>query len=336
MSKASYIITIDCGTTNTRVILWDEKRNYIDKEVYEVGVRNTAIDGNNTLLKKTVTKCLNNLLIRNRLGYDDIKSIVASGMITSNVGLVEIPHVLAPVGKEELAKSIQSVLLEDICPVPIWFIPGIKNNCYDINLSNYEEMDIMRGEEVESIYLIDKYFTGEPLILILPGSHTKIVAVNKQGKISGCLTTISGELLSAITYNTIIADAVGSNFVGNNYCKNMVIKGFNNANKVGLSRACFSGRILNQFLLSDKEKVANYILGCMLQNDIYALKKTSTLKISDNTMVIVAGKNPLRQAFVDLLEYDNTFKKIINHESDNMEPMSGIGAYLIADNRNIV
>ena len=116
----------------------------------------------------------------------------------------------------------------------------------------------------------------------------------------------------------------------------MVTKGYQNASKVGLSRACFSGRILNQFLISDKEKVANYILGCMLQNDIYALKHTSTLTISDHTMVIVAGKNPLRQAFVDLLKYDNTFKKIINHESDLKEPMSAIGAYLIADQRNIV
>ncbi len=336
MNKLNYIITIDGGTTNTRAILWDENRNFIDNEVYEVGVRNTAIDENNTLLKKTVTKCLDSLLLRNSLSYDDIKSIVASGMITSNVGLVEIPHVLAPVDIDGLANSIKPILLEEVCPIPIWFIPGIKNNYNDVNLNNYEEMDIMRGEEVESIYLIDKYFTGEPLILILPGSHTKIVSVNSEGKISGCLTTISGELLSAITYNTIIADAVGRNFVGNNYSKEMIIKGFNNANKVGLSRACFSGRILNQFLISDKEKVANYILGCMLQNDIYALKNTSTLTISENTMVIVAGKNPLRQAFVDLLEYDKTFKKIINHESDEKEPMSAIGAYLIAYKRNIV
>ena len=42
-----YIITIDGGTTNTRCILWDNRRNRVGEERREVGVRNTAIDGNN-------------------------------------------------------------------------------------------------------------------------------------------------------------------------------------------------------------------------------------------------------------------------------------------------
>ena len=42
-----YIITVDGGTTNTRCILWDENRRRIAQENRPVGVRNTAIDGNN-------------------------------------------------------------------------------------------------------------------------------------------------------------------------------------------------------------------------------------------------------------------------------------------------
>ncbi|MDK2933835.1 MAG: 2-dehydro-3-deoxygalactonokinase, partial [Clostridiales bacterium] len=40
-----YAITIDTGTTNTRVTLW-KNQEVIDKVSREVGVRNTAIDGN--------------------------------------------------------------------------------------------------------------------------------------------------------------------------------------------------------------------------------------------------------------------------------------------------
>ena len=36
------------------------------------------------------------------------------------------------------------------------------------------------------------------MILVLPGSHNKFVAVNADKEITGCLTSISGELLSAI------------------------------------------------------------------------------------------------------------------------------------------
>ncbi|MFR8903943.1 MAG: 2-dehydro-3-deoxygalactonokinase [Blautia wexlerae] len=42
------------------------------------------------------------------------------------------------------------------------------------------------------------------MILVLPGSHNKFVAVNADKEITGCLTSISGELLSAIINDTII------------------------------------------------------------------------------------------------------------------------------------
>ena len=50
----TYTITIDGGTTNTRCILWNSSRQRIDEQKLEVGVRNTAIDGNNSKLKNSV------------------------------------------------------------------------------------------------------------------------------------------------------------------------------------------------------------------------------------------------------------------------------------------
>lgn len=52
--KDTYTITIDGGTTNTRCILWNSSRQRIDEQKREVGVRNTAIDGNNSKLKNAV------------------------------------------------------------------------------------------------------------------------------------------------------------------------------------------------------------------------------------------------------------------------------------------
>ena len=245
----SYIITIDTGTTNTRTFLWDENRNMIAGEKAEVGVRNTAIDGNNDRLKKAVHDCLERLLENNNLTYNNISRVMACGMITSNVGLVEVPHVTAPAGLKELAQQAKSILLEDVCPLPILFIPGVKNGLPDINMENFAVMDIMRGEEVESIAIMDHFPKDKPYLLVLPGSHTKFVSVDKEGKMTGCLTTITGELLASITNDTIIADAVGRQFVNEaDYDREMMLKGFVTSRDTGIGHACFSARILNMFV----------------------------------------------------------------------------------------
>ena len=88
----TYTITIDGGTTNTRCILWNSSRQRIDEQKREVGVRNTAIDGNKFQIKKLAVKeCLEQLLEDHSLTYDNINHILSSGMITSDVGIVVVP-----------------------------------------------------------------------------------------------------------------------------------------------------------------------------------------------------------------------------------------------------
>ena len=111
----NYTITIDTGTTNTRVFLFNEKNEVAASAKSEIGVRITAIDGNNNRLKTAIRGCLEEVLKQAGITYDEVKKVVASGMITSNVGLVEIPHVVAPASAEDLAEAAKSVLIEDVC-----------------------------------------------------------------------------------------------------------------------------------------------------------------------------------------------------------------------------
>ena len=327
----NYIITVDTGTTNTRCILWNEKREKIAEEKSKVGVRNTAIDGNNGKLKAAVKECLDKLVSGSGIRYDDVKRVIASGMITSNVGLVEIPHIVVPASKEDLARATKPVLLEDVCPLPIWFSPGVKNCGSEIGFDNFEAMDIMRGEEVESVAVLDHYPRGKKYLLILPGSHTKFVSADEEGRITGCLTTITGELLSSITNDTIIADAVGRKFVEKDtYNRDLMLLGYDTASKCGIGRACFSGRILNQFVTKDKDKVANFIFGVTLANDITAIRNSSALKISCDTTVVVGGKEPFSTAFTDILKHIGYFADVQHFVGEEGIPLSAIGAYAIA------
>jgi len=330
-----YVFTVDTGTTNTRVILWDANRRAVGVAKREVGVRNTAIDGDNHALKAAVKSCLETLLAQEGIGYDQVNRVIASGMITSNVGLVEIPHLVAPVSMADLAAGIQDVLCEDVCPIPISFIPGVKNrDGGDVDLSNFEEMDIMRGEEVEAAAILAEYPTGQSYILVLPGSHTKYVAVDGDGRITGCLTSITGELLNSITNDTIIADAVGRQYVTEaTYDRDMVLVGYGQAAKCGIGRACFSARILNQFAIDDKSKIANYILGACLQSDVAAIRNSSAISAGPDATIIVAGKNPFRRAIADILAYEGYFRHVEEFAPVSELPLSPIGAYRIADLR---
>lgn len=321
-----YMITIDGGTTNTRALLWKGEEP-VAAAAREVGVRNNAIADSVSPLREAVKACLEQLRKEAGISYDEVEAVVASGMLTSNVGLVEIPHLTAPVTAEMLARNIKQVLLEDICPLPISFIPGVKNKVPSVTMDNFDRMDMMRGEEVETFAVLRDCSMEGPAVLILPGSHTKFVAVDASGAITGCLTTINGELLSAITKNTILANSVGQKFVSAEaYDGDMVKRGARAAAKDGLGRACFSGRILNTFVTDDQMKVANFLLGAVLQGDVEALTGSSALSVTPDTQIIIAGKNPLRQALKDVLEDGGSFRKITVYEPDKNRPMSGIGA----------
>lgn len=333
----NHVITLDTGTTNTRVMLWDHERHVLAAAKAPVGVRNTAIDGTTDALKAAVRGCIEKVLDEGGVTYDDIQIIIASGMITSNVGLVEIPHCVAPVGADELAEAVREVSIPDVCPIPITFIPGIKNAVEPVGFDNYEAMDMMRGEEVESVAVIENSPRGKSYLIVLPGSHMKFVSANEEGKVTGCLTSISGELLSSITRDTIIADAVNRKFVSDEtYDRDMVVLGYENARKVGIGRACFSGRILNTFTEKDKAKIANYILGAALQSDIQAIMNSRAISVKAGTEVIVAGSGPLTEAMIDILRHEGYFSNVRRFELEGDMSMSALGAYIIAGKKHLV
>lgn len=324
-----YLITLDGGTTNTRGYLWNSKGEMLRTMKAEVGVRNTAIDGHNGLLKQAVKDCLEQLLGQEKIGYEDVRYIVASGMLSSNVGITEVPHLTAPVSSDDFVRGAVKIVLPEICPLPIYVVPGVKNSI-DPQPEEFEAMDIMRGEETESIPLIRQYGGDDPLLLVLPGSHNKFISVDAKGNITGCLTTISGELLNCITTGTILADAVRKRFVPEGeYDKEMLLKGSRNTQRTSLGRACFSGRILNQFFAANETQVANYLLGAVYGEDLRAVLGSSALKLPKHIRTVIAGKKPLSTAMADVLADSNEFGEIIIVPDDEV-PLSAQGAYYIA------
>ena len=327
-----YIITLDTGTTNTRACLWTIAGEYLGMEKAAAGVRDTAIDGNNHRLKQAVRTCLQSLVENAGLSFQEIGGIFASGMITSNVGLLEVPHLTAPASADDFARQIYPAELPDVCPVPIYFIRGVKNALAEG--AALKDMDIMRGEEVETLALLQEYPAGIPYVFILPGSHGKFVFVDDGQAITGCLTTLTGELLEIITTHTILADAVERSFVTpQTYCRQAVLEGFHAAREQGFGRALFSIRIQKMFSQGQRASsqwAANYLLGVVLESDVSALKNNHLCKDLGQTVGIVAGKEPFLSGLTDVLTDAGLLHTVRKYSSQHPAPLSARGAFLIA------
>lgn len=330
MATIERLITIDGGTSNTRGTLWADG-TALQTAVRPVGVRDTAVDGHNGKLQTAVHAVLEELLDGAGCPWEGLDGIYASGMITSDMGLVEVPHLTAPVGIRDLAAGIREALLPAVATLPICFIPGVRNLAGTIGIDQLEAMDMMRGEEVEAFALLERLTPGHAYLLVLPGSHTKFVSVDAESRITGCLSSLAGELLQAVTMHTILADAVGGRFVdATAYDRDWLLRGFRTAQEVGMSRAAFSTRILSRFVDRDPMASANFLLGAVLEEDVRAVRHSGALRISDETHVVIAGKEPFRSGLLDVLSKDGGFASVEAVEVGGEASLAARGALAVA------
>lgn len=328
-------LTIDTGTTNTRVTAWRDGQP-IGQAATQVGVRDTAITGSTRKLEEALRETIAAALADANLERDDIGRVLASGMITSNVGLCEIPHIPVTAGIDDLAKAMRESLVENVWHQPIWFVPGVRNKVDHIGLHNCEAMDMMRGEETESFALIERLNLSEPTVIVLPGSHSKFVSIDAQQRIDGCVTTLAGELLHVISHDTILAGSLKDGFA-KRIDPEMLLAGAASANKIGLGRACFSVRILDQFAVYDANARANFLLGAVLGSDLLTLKNSSAIRMSPGTRFVISGKPILREAIGRLVEGDDFFSGTVTVLGDDEQrDLAGYGAITIARRRGLL
>ena len=288
-------LTIDTGTTNTRIYLVDGE-TVKDSMKLRAGAGDTAKTGSSQFLKESIHNGICRLLSGNNLQEQDICAVFASGMITSELGLCEVPHTAAPATPKCLKENAKTVLFSDVLSVPITFIPGVKNNTNFKNFANLNEMDMMRGEETELFGLMKLLKIKPPFTAVLPGSHTKFVSVGSEGQILSCRTTLCGELLAALSDHTILNSSLPKPLL-TKIEPEMLNAGFEYSRAHGLSDAAFRVRLIHNFTDFTENERANFFAGAVLASDIQALGE-----IKPETNVLVGGSDPLKGVFVHLLK----------------------------------
>lgn len=257
-------LCLDGGTTNTRITLVSDG-NIIDVSSYNIGA--TKSIGNGSVLRKTIKNGINDILNRNPNCKNRIARILASGMITGEYGLCELPHIALPVSLLDLKNSIYEIKIPDISDIPFAFIRGVKEDSKTL-----ETADIMRGEETELAGL----FRGAGIYILL-GSHSKIIDVNEDGIVENFKTMLTGEMISAIADNTILNGAVNMSISETN--ERFLMYGFKYTEENGINDALFKVRILNNIFKRSPVEIYNFYIGTILCNEIVYILKHNASKI---------------------------------------------------------
>lgn len=256
---------IDGGTTNTRV--WMRRGGELrGPQRLAAGVRDTAVEGNNQKLKRELAGAFGRLA-----GDGPMPQVaVAAGMITSPLGLMEVPHCQAPTGARELAAGAREVDFAEFPGIRWLLLPGVRSGALEYDLQSVAGVDIIRGEETEVVGALASAVVQPPLLYIHAGSHTKAIRVDGEGRITGGVSTLAGELRDAVRRHTILSSAVAG-AEQPEVSLELLEAGAEHARRDGLTRALFLVRLLEQRRAWQPEQLDSFLLGALIEMDLAAI-----------------------------------------------------------------
>ena len=282
----------------------------IDTVKFPVGAK--AGIGNNELLCQSVKDGISDILSKNGLCEKDIEKILASGMITSEFGLYKLDHTHLPAGISELHATMKEVILENISSIPFVFIRGVKSAS-----DNLAECDMIRGEETELMGIAE----DTDCVYVLPGSHSKIISVDLEGRITSFCTALTGEMFWALSQDTILKGALDLSISDTD--TEYLLKGYDYCKKHGINEALFKTRVLKAMFEPSQAQVNSYFLGTVLADEIKIITDLAPKK------VIIGGRRQFKDALYDILKNrtDISAEKLTESQVDTSVCLGAVKIY---------
>lgn len=334
-----YFAVIDCGTTNSRIYLLDENHQVIKKGNKKIGVHDTALHGSNEVLKLGLKKLIEETVLSSGLKIQDIKFAITFGMITSEIGLIEIPHLWAPVGISDLAKNIKVIQNLEVFPldIPLYFIRGIKN--YFPENTTYKDIrkvDFIRGEETQAAGLISLYpELSYPVTMVVLSSHTKYIYINERKKVCSSLTTLSGQIYGAIKKETFIGKSIkgdGLEKDSNYFNKDIIDTAYDSVRNAGFLRTLMMPRFMEILLKTKWYERELFVNAAITAEDLIVLNEFKILNQSFEYDFVLVG-HKIRCEILSYLikKYYKTGGEIkCIYDKDEISQLSIEGAITIA------
>lgn len=313
------LVALDSGTTSTRAWLVEDGR--IVGGVHDhVGVRDVAQGRSREWLAEQLSGLVQQVLEQHGLTSSQIEAVVGFGMVTSELGIEEVSHLTAPVAASQLAYAlgkdpgrILGPPLVDGRQVPLYLVPGVR--CGGEGADGHR--DFMRGEETEVVGLLADGRRTLPLLYVSPGSHSKWITVDAQGRIVQSMTTLTGELAWALHKETILAEFIDPAREDIDF--DHVLEGATAARRDGLSRALFLPRLRNRLDGLDAGRCSDIALGALAGSDVVSLTSADT----PPPTVVILGATGLARSYEALLRREEWVEEITRIET----PLGPLGAW---------
>jgi 2-dehydro-3-deoxygalactonokinase len=291
----SCLVCIDAGTTNTRVWLIIGDR-VIASARAGVGVRDTARDGSSDRLREALRELIDRVRedARNQGITQSPECVIAAGMITSPLGLAEVPHVPTPAGLNELAKATRQYSFPEITDLPILLIPGAHSGSRRCDLETVGTTDVMRGEETLLIGLHALGLLAPRSTLLNLGSHWKVIEFDGDARIASSVTSMTGELIHTAQTQTILAGSVPQ--MRPETCdRDWLEAGMREQRRSGLARALFCVRLLEQGSEGSAEQRLSFLIGAFLASDMDVMVSRGLFDSAEK--VVITGGGVIAEAW---------------------------------------
>jgi 2-dehydro-3-deoxygalactonokinase len=333
------MIALDGGTTNTRARLVQDGR-IVARSRREIGVRDVVVSDRS--VGQSLTDAVRDVIAEVSFVADargdkgsipvKVELIAGAGMLTSEVGLLPLPHVEAPAGVLELAKNVVVRTLPLIVGQPIHFIPGLRTPPDD-GPDGWMRADVIRGEECETlgacVLLAQRGMLnrdGRGMAFVWPGSHTKLVEVDDGGRITPSHTSLAGEFVLAISRHSLIHASLPAK-LPELVDLDWADSGARAVCDQGLQRAAFLVRIADLGRTMSLEERASFWVGAVVADDVRHLIRHDILARA--RPVWVGGREPLRSLYARWLRQSHR-GTITPLDDDLAEAASTIGALEVA------
>lgn len=218
--------------------------------------------------------------------------MIACGMIGSAQGWGEARYVDVPLGAEELGSSLHAI--ERSCGMPLWVVPGV--------IQRGDLPDVMRGEETQVFGLLDGDTDhGAPLLIGLPGSHSKWVTADG-GKLTQFQTFMTGEVYQALLGHTILGrTTVPSDSFNAAAFERGLRVARSSEGQAGPLSTIFSSRTL--VLTGELSGVAqvDYLSGLLIGHELAAM--SAMLQVPPSQPIVLVGNSTLCARYLWALEY---------------------------------
>lgn len=280
------VVYVDMGTTRTRVWLLARGR-LVSRASAAAGARDTAREGSSGRVRAALRDLIAEVRAAGRAEGVEPAHVAAAGMIGSAQGLVEVPHVQAPAGLDELAEGVQRHHFPDVTDLDVLLVPGVRTGPLRTDGRTVGTTDVMRGEETLVLGLAAQGLLPRRSVLFNAGSHWKLVAFDEDGCVASSLTSMTGELVHAVQTQTILASALPGERLSA-FDAEWLDAGVDEVRRAGPARTLFCVRLLEQSGGSTPEQRFSFLLGAATAADLDAVVGQGLLA-ADEPVVITGG-----------------------------------------------